>query len=134
MLKMSECKTQSRFPSTQQVSGVWGIGDAILGLTEWSSPRVRFELNTLFGPDDVASRVLVNKVRHKLERAMVNAYEVQLWAETSDFGEHSFFKLRGNGKLEPPMRISSQGKEALRQQDNVAEAFGSNVITNGECK
>lgn len=80
MLKIVE---RSRFPSTQHLSGVWGVGDAILGLTDWSSPRVRFELNTLFGPD--ASRVLVDEVRHKLEMAMIHAYEVQVWAETTDF-------------------------------------------------
>ncbi|KAL0632425.1 hypothetical protein Q9L58_008678 [Maublancomyces gigas] len=121
LLKMAERKKRSRFPSTQHLSGVWGVGDAILGLTDWSSPRVRFELNTLFGPDDAASRVLVNEVRHKLEIAMVHAYEVQVWAETTDFGEHSFFKLR---KLEH--------KEALRQQGNAVEAFGSDVITRSE--
>lgn len=65
------------FPSIE-MRGVWAIGDALLGLTSWSSPRVELELQQLFDAPqgEWFNRAFIDKVQDSFDKELNSLVEI----------------------------------------------------------
>jgi hypothetical protein len=66
-----------KFTCTPEVRGIWGVGDALLGFTDWDSAHVRQELEMLFPSDAERALRLAEEVQKKLVSAMWDGFRIQ---------------------------------------------------------
>ena len=88
--KLRHSAINEPFPPTTLISGVYPVGDALLGLRSWDDHEVLEERNVLLGPDRKAAMRHVRRVRELLREAYLQASLRVARLEAAMYGENSF--------------------------------------------
>ena len=77
-----------RFRGAVEMRGVWAIGDALLGLMSWGSPRVQHELRELFDAPagDWFNREYAAQIQSKFDQQLAGMVETLEWVHKRAFG------------------------------------------------
>lgn len=82
---------ENPFPAAVSMTGVWPLGDALLGKISWESRGVIENLQNLFGDDDARRKELVKEVRKAMRDRLIGRFEDFISLEKKSFGVMSVY-------------------------------------------
>lgn len=85
-----------RFPPAVAMTGVWPLGDALLGAASWDSAAVVENLYYLFGGNNAWRQRLVETVRMTMRDRLRKRFETFVFTERLMFSEGSLYRNRSD--------------------------------------
>lgn len=85
---------EKRFPAAVSMTGVWPLGDALLGATSWDNSGVIDNLQNLFGDNDARRKELVKEVRNAMRDRLIKRFESFIFLERRRFWTKSVYRNR----------------------------------------
>lgn len=121
-----------RFPAAVAMTGVWPLGDALLGAASWDSAAVVENLYYLFGSNDAWRQQLVKTVRATMRDRLRKRFETFVFTERLIFSEGSLYRNRSDYYYQIQQSIGDTFPGVLFNSLGQTETI-QGVINSSEC-